>query len=557
VDTAPAQTGPIAAGLSFTGDVTASRQVNLVPKVSGLVVKLMADVGDHVTAGQQVAELDHVTQDAAVRQAEAAVEVAKANQAKAQAQGRPEEVARTQAALAAAKAKLDLMQQQGRSESVAAAQANLDTANAKLQALQSGTDANTLANDKAALEAAQAKLAVFQSRAQQDAFQKAVEVARNNLLSSQITRDASCRTAGGTCDAANATVNAQQSALNSALDTLAINQDPNTLLQLQDAVNQAQTKVNTDLATAPTDLQQAQAAVAQAQAQLALAKTPNTAQDLTQQQAAVDQATQLAREAATPNTQYDLQASQANVDAAVANLEVQKVNQQLTQVTAPFDGVISAKLLSEGALASTTVPVFTIVSSDVEIDLPVAQDQISSIKEGQPAQLTSPAVSGPINGKIATISPAADPKSRTFLVRVVPSAQDGTLKPGMSVGVRIQTSEKPNALLIPKDAVTTDNSGKQGVYVVQEGQNGQVATFKPVTFGASDDKNVEVVSGLNPGDVVVVTGQTSLSNNQRVRPAGQGGQGGQAGGNASGRPQGSQGNASARPSAQASGGASS
>jgi multidrug efflux pump subunit AcrA (membrane-fusion protein) len=69
VSTAKAANGPITAGITFTGDVTASQQVNLAPKVAGLVTKLAADVGDHVTAGQQVAELDHLTQDAALAQA--------------------------------------------------------------------------------------------------------------------------------------------------------------------------------------------------------------------------------------------------------------------------------------------------------------------------------------------------------------------------------------------------------------------------------------------------------------------------------------------------------
>ena len=109
--------------------------------------------------------------------------------------------------------------------------------------------------------------------------------------------------------------------------------------------------------------------------------------------------------------------------------------------------------------------------------------------------------------------------------------QDGKLMPGMSASVSIATLEKADALLIPRDAVATDSSGKQGVYVVQNGPNGQIATFKTPTLGASDGKNVEVIDGLNAGDVVIVSGQTSISNNQAVRTAGQGA------GGASGKPQ--------------------
>ncbi len=551
VNTARVQTGPLTAGISFTGDVTATQQVNLAPKVAGLVIKLMADVGTHVKQGQQVAELDHLTQDAAVAQAQAQLEVSQANLAKVQAQGRPEAVAAAQATVAQQQARLEGLQNQGRPEAVAQAQAKLDQDSKQLQA------------DSAALQVAQEKLNVFQSSAQQDSFRQAVAVAQNTLYSNQIARDASCAGIGNgpapatgkgsTCQAAQAAVNSAQTALDQANDNLAVNNDPNTLAQLQNAVGQAKATVDKDNALIQADTQA-----------MAITKTPNLPTDIAQQQAVVNNAAQNARIAAAPNQPTDIQAAQANVDAAQSNLDAAKVNVQLTQVTAPFDGTVSARLLSEGALASTTVPLFTVVSDAVEVDLPVAQEQLAQIQQGQAAKLSTSALPGQsIDAKIDTISPAADPKSRTFLVRVVPVVQDGKLRPGMSAAVTIATQTKPNAILLPNDAITTDpNSGAQGVYVVQSGPNGDTAVFKQVSLGATDGKNTEVLNGLNPGDVVVISGQTSLTNNQRVRPANQGGQGGganasgkpQASGaaNASGKPQAASGGASAKPAASAS-----
>jgi len=528
--------GPITAGISFTGDVTASQQVNLAPKVAGLVVKLMADVGTHVKAGQQVAELDHLTQDAAVAQSQAQLDVAQANLAKVQAQGRSEAVAVAQAALAQQQARLDLLQKQGRPESVAQAQAKLEQ------------DSHQVENDRAALQIAQDKLAIVQSPPQIDAFKQAVATAQNILYSNQIARDVSCAGIGnspapatgkgGSCQAAQAAVNSAQTALDQANDNMAINLDPNTVGQAQNAVIQAQATLEKDKALVQGDT-----------AALALARNPNTPQDIAAQQAVVNGAGQQVRIAAQPNLPTDIQASQANVDAAQANLDAAKVNVQLTQVNAPFDGVVSARLLAEGALASTTVPLFTIVSEGVEVDLPVAQEQLSQIQPGQPAKLTTSAVPGQaIDAKIETISPAADPKSRTFLVRVVPVSQDGKLRPGMSAAVTIATQTKANVTLLPNDAITADpNTNAQGVYLIQSGPNGDIAVFKQVSLGATDGKSTEVLSGLNPGDVVVISGQTSLTNNQRVRVAGQ-----SAAANASGKPQASgSGGASAKPSASA------
>ena len=545
VSTAKVANGPITAGLSFTGDVTAAQQVNLAPKVAGLVVKLMADVGTHVKAGQQVAELDHLTQDAAVAQAQAQLEVAQANLAKVQAQGRPESVAAAQATLAQQQAKLDLLQKQGRPETVAQAQAKLDQ------------DSHQVENDRAALGTAQNKLNILQSPQQIDTFKEAVVTAQNTLYSNQIARDAACAGIqngpapstgkGATCQAAQAAVNAAQTSLDQANDNMAINLDPNTLAQTQNTVTQAQATLAKDQSLVNADT-----------AALALAKNPNTPQDIAQQQAVVNNATQLVKIAATPNLPTDIAASQANVDAAQASLDAARVNVDLTKVTAPFDGVVSARLLTEGALANTTVPIFTIVSDNVEVDLPVAQEQLAQIQPGQSAKLSSSALPGQaIDAKIETISPAADPKSRTFLARVVPVAQDGKLKPGMSAAVTIATQTKPNALLLPNDAITTDpNSNAQGVYVVTNGPNGDIVQFKQVSLGATDGKNTEVLNGLSAGDVVVITGQTSLTNNQRVRLTDQGGGAPGASGKpqagASVKPQGSGGGAgSAKPASSA------
>ncbi|MDE3076925.1 MAG: efflux RND transporter periplasmic adaptor subunit, partial [Chloroflexota bacterium] len=227
-----------------------------------------------------------------------------------------------------------------------------------------------------------------------------------------------------------------------------------------------------------------------------------------------------------PYVATDFQSAQANVDAATAQLQAAKVNQQQAIVYAPFDGVISARLRSEGALASPSAPIFTIISRDVEIDIPVGQEQIGQVKDGQAAQLTTPAfASQTINGKILTIAPAADPKSRSFMVRVVPAGQDGKLKPGMSAAITLVTSQKTDAVLIPKDAVVVPSGGKPGVYIVRRGPNGLSAAFVTPVFGISNDQAIEVVSGLNPDDEVVVQGQASLSNNQPIRLLGAGGPG--------------------------------
>src|SRR5579862_5371380 len=294
VSTTQAQVGPITAGISFTGDVTAQQQVNLAPKVAGLVTKLLVDVGAHVKAGQQLAELDHVTQDAAVAQAQAQLEVAQAKLA-----DNPQEVAKAQASLAQQQANLANIQK-GRPEAVQQAQSKVDA------------DKQQIANDQAALQTAQAKLNLQLSPQQQDAFRQSVATAKNTLYSNQIARDVACAGIGngpapatgkgGSCQAAQASVNSAQTALDQANDALAINVDPNTVGQLQNSVAAAQATLDKDTATMNADTQ----ALAQVQ-------VPGSESQIAAQQALVNNASANASEVSRD------QSAQANVDVAQSN----------------------------------------------------------------------------------------------------------------------------------------------------------------------------------------------------------------------------------------------
>src|SRR6266487_1028751 len=93
--------------LSYSGNVQASSSVNLVPKITGRLEKLNADVGDVVKAGDVIAELDHAQLDAQVTQSEAAVNAAQAKLDQTQASAKPEDIQAAQAVVDQARVKLD------------------------------------------------------------------------------------------------------------------------------------------------------------------------------------------------------------------------------------------------------------------------------------------------------------------------------------------------------------------------------------------------------------------------------------------------------------------
>jgi HlyD family secretion protein len=489
------QRGPIASGPTFTGDVVALQQVNVVPRSTGVIARVLAEVGSQVEAGQVLVELDHTTQDAAVASAQASVDSAQARLNQLLAGPKSTDVDRAQAAV----------DQQT---------ANVEAARSRLSALLSGSKPQDIDSARMDLEVAQAKLDALRNGPRPEqrlVLEKAIEVAVNNRTAAQSTANGDCNVGRNftqyTCDSSRAKVNAAETAVNQA-------------------------KLAYELAVAPptaTDLHQAEAAVEVARLKLDKALNSFTDEDVTQSQSALAaqeallRQSQAALEAAlNPTTDNDLQIAQAAVRTARAQLETARANLQQTLVTAPFNGVISARLLTEGALATTTSPIMTLVSRNVGIDLAVAQEAIAQLAVGQTAQIRSPGLPGlAIQAEIATISPSADPRTRTFQTRVVPTDQDGSLRPGMSASVSLNTTSEAEAILVPTEAILNPSGSQgQGVFVVEDRDGSSVAAFKTPTFGASDGKMTQILGGLNLGDLVVIQGQAGLANNQGVRLVG-------------------------------------
>jgi membrane fusion protein (multidrug efflux system) len=135
---------------------------------------------------------------------------------------------------------------------------------------------------------------------------------------------------------------------------------------------------------------------------------------------------------------------------------------------------------------------------------------------------------------IVSVAPAGDTRAHTFDAKIVPAAPDARLLPGMFAQVQVVAQQKTDAILVPKEAVVQQGNN-QVVFVNDSGR----ASQRPVQLGITDDKSSEIVSGLNPGEQVVVVGQTGLRDGVPIRVVnpnqGQGGQGQRQGGQGQGQ----------------------
>jgi RND family efflux transporter MFP subunit len=271
-------------------------------------------------------------------------------------------------------------------------------------------------------------------------------------------------------------------------------------------------------------LEQAQAAEAGAQASLKQAEADFKRQsDLVQRQA-VAQATLDNSTSARDNAQANLQQAQVNTRIAA-------LNYSYTNVTAPFDGVVSAHLVSIGNLVGAGSPtqLATIVQLDpIYVNFNVNEQDVLRIREDArkrgmtfneirqlPIEVGLQTDTGfPHKGKLDYVSPSLNQSTGTLAARGVLPNPDRVLLPGFFVRIRVPFDEQKNALLIPDTALGADQAGRY--VLVVNGDN--VVKQRKVAIGLLDDGLRVIESGLKGDDRIVVAGLLRAIPGQKVDP---------------------------------------
>jgi RND family efflux transporter MFP subunit len=271
-------------------------------------------------------------------------------------------------------------------------------------------------------------------------------------------------------------------------------------------------------------LEQAQAAEAGAQASLKQAETDFKRQsDLVQRQA-VSQAT-------LDNSTSTRDNARANLQQAQVNTQIAAVNYGYTKVTAPFDGIVSAHLVSIGELVGVSSPtqLATIVAlNPIYVNFNVNEQDVLRIREEArrqgitvnelrqlPVEVELQTETGyPHKGKLDYISPTINQSTGTLPVRGVLPNPDRTLLPGFFVRVRVPYGEDAKALLVPDVALGSDQAGR---YVLVVNSDNVVEQRKVRTGPLEGDLRV-IESGLKPDDRVVIAGLLRAIPGQKVEP---------------------------------------
>jgi len=216
--------------------------------------------------------------------------------------------------------------------------------------------------------------------------------------------------------------------------------------------------------------------------------------------------------------QAGVQAAQAGVQAAQAGVRTAQAAYNETILTAPFNGIITARNIDPGAMSAgpPAVPGGTPLLVEVQLDpiyvnVNVDGDQVNGLTVGEQAKVTVTGASDRVlTGTISHVAVAANPSTKTYLVQITLPNPGDKLKPGMFADV---TFHENNAgyLLVPNQAVL-HNGSVTTVWVVKDGR----AEQRTVQLGASDGVHTIVDAGLQAGDRVIISGQQGLTPGEKV-----------------------------------------
>lgn len=357
--------------------------------------------------------------------------------------------------------------------------------------IESDTYQTQIKQAEAALEAAQLNLSKMELGSRPEeiaAAQAAVQLAKANLNDvSTVDDDERTQAASGL-----ARTQAALKAAQAEYDKIAWAGNVGTTpqaLALQEATIAYETALSAyNKQTNPSDSQLAPLMLQVAQAELALALKVQ------------------------PYRQIDFAQARVSIKQAEAALEGAKLQLAETNIYAPFDGTISRLNITEGSRVGQQGPVAHLISNELEATIGVQESAIGQVETGQSASLRVTAFPGQdFPAVVSSVSPTANPDSRTFSVKVTPTEGQDLLRSGMFADVSVLAQENKNTVLAPREAIVQKD--QPTVFVVKDDNTVEERT---VTTGLYDQNRIEILQGLQPGDVVVVAGQPNLQDGNKA-----------------------------------------
>jgi multidrug efflux pump subunit AcrA (membrane-fusion protein) len=199
---------------------------------------------------------------------------------------------------------------------------------------------------------------------------------------------------------------------------------------------------------------------------------------------------------------------------ALVNQDVPGQDYKNHEVKSPISGVIAKIMQDPGSMVSPSIPVAKVIDMDkVKVTVNVIESEIGAVRVGMPAEIAAPAYPDrKFRGTVSNILPTVDPLSHAAKVEVTIPNPGQSLKPGMSATAALQLGRHTDVVVIPRAAVI-EKMGEKYVFLV----SGDAARRSVIQTGFENAGQVEVLSGVQPGDKLIISELNVLKDGSRVR----------------------------------------
>jgi membrane fusion protein, multidrug efflux system len=239
-----------------------------------------------------------------------------------------------------------------------------------------------------------------------------------------------------------------------------------------------------------------------------------------------ERATNLYKSDSYTKAQYDQ--AKATFDSGAASVEGAKANWQQAKTAladcslhSPLAGWVLSRDVEVGGLVGNGTAAFVLADTHlVKAVFGVPDTRVGSVKLGAPQTILTTSLPNEFHGRVTSVSPSADPKSRVFSVEVTIPNSDSRLKPGMIATLTLGTGrlEQPTTI-VPLSAVVRSSQHADGfaVFILTKQGEKSIVSERSVEIGDTLGNSIGITKGLKPGQSIVITGSTLVKDGDQVK----------------------------------------
>ena len=304
-------------------------------------------------------------------------------------------------------------------------------------------------------------------------------------------------TASGTIEASNST----------NLSTRMMGFVTNLPVKVGQKVNKGQLLISINNADLNAKKAQVEASITQAKSAL-----ENAEKDYNRFKALFEKNSASQKELDDMTTRFEM--AKANYEAANQMKKEVLAQYAYSNITAPFDGVVTNTFIKEGDMANPGMPLVAIEGAkNFEATVMVSESDIAKIKQDSKASITIKSLDKTFNGKVTEISKSAKNTAGQFIVKVMLDNTSEDVYPGMFVNVNFSGSSESQSGVTMAESSIIRNGQLSGVYVVSAEK---VAILRWLRLGKSSEGQVEVLSGLIAGETYITSADGKIYNGAKV-----------------------------------------